>query len=60
MYRAVSVSLNSFNILAQKRFGYGKDQSDVKFLYNFIDEMLSALTNKTQSSGLSAELVRTF
>ena len=60
MYRAVTVSLNSINILAQKQFGYGKDLSDVKILYNFIDEILSALTNKTQSSGLSAELVRPF
>jgi len=58
VYRTLTVSLNSINIFAQEQFRYGKDLSDVKILYNFIDEILSALTNKTHSSGLSAELVR--
>ena len=60
VYRTVTVSLNSINIFAQEQFGYGKGMSDVKILYNFIGEILSALTNKTHSSGLSAELVRPF
>jgi hypothetical protein len=60
VYRTVAVSVNSINILAQEPFGYGKGLSDVKILYNFIGSILSALTNKTHSNGLSAELVRPF
>jgi hypothetical protein len=60
VYRTGAVSLNSINILAQEQFRYGKGLSDVKILYNFIGAIISALTNKTHSSSLSAELVRPF
>jgi hypothetical protein len=60
VYRTVTVSLNSINIFAQEQFGYGKGLSDVKILYIFTDEILSALNSATHSSGLSAELVRPF
>jgi hypothetical protein len=53
MYKRISDFLNSNNILASEQFGFRKSLSTDEALFNFTDEILSALNNKMHVGGIS-------
>jgi hypothetical protein len=60
IYEAVSDFLNSNNILASKQFGFRKSLSTDTALFNFTDEILSALNNNMHVGGISCDLTKEF
>jgi hypothetical protein len=60
MYERVSDFLNSNNVLASEQFGFRKSLSTAKALFNFTDEIVSALNNKMHVGGISCDLAKAF
>jgi sarcosine oxidase/L-pipecolate oxidase len=56
----VSNFLNSNNILADGQFGFRKNLSTDKALFNFTDEILSTLNNKRHIGEISCDLAKAF